>query len=161
MLLDTRAMKRTFARGVRITVVDDDRAYYAATAAAEDYESGRWQFLSTGREALRRASFHRSDLWLISIRLPDMSGFDLCEMLREKINGSAVGLVADRYHREEEVRAHCCGATLYACKSADPGWLGTYLRQLQDCLKMRAPPGEVPECSGIPPPVFPEHRRDT
>ena len=70
------------AAGIREIVIVDwscDR-YGDFVRAAQDGEVGL-HFCVDGRSAVRLARRFRADAWLISAELPDMSGFDLVDML--------------------------------------------------------------------------------
>ena len=56
---------------------------------------------------------------MIQVSLPDMSGFDLYEMLREQLADATTFMISDQYIAEDERRACSCGAALYLCKDAD------------------------------------------
>ncbi len=87
-------------------------------------------FFDERRAAVRFARSGGVDLWIIGIRLPDMSGFELFEMLREQLVGTPVFIVADQYDPEEERRVCGCGATLYMCKSTTGVLQGEALLEL-------------------------------
>ena len=57
-------------------------------------------------------------LWVINVRLPDMLGFDLLEMLRELAVAARLFAIADHYDAEDERQACRCGADLFLCKDA-------------------------------------------
>ena len=75
-------------------------------------------FLTGGRAAIQFARPSSADLWMINVRLPEMSGFDLMEIVRDRVPGVPVFLVADQYDSEEERRACRYGAALYLCKDS-------------------------------------------
>lgn len=75
-------------------------------------------FLTTGTAALRFARPHCADLWMINLSLPDMSGFELLEILRNRDVGVPVFVIADQPNPEDESRACRGGASLYLCKDA-------------------------------------------
>lgn len=77
--------------GIREIVIVDPRfdRYGDLVRAAQAGRIGL-HFCADGRSALRLARSFRADAWLVSADLPDMSGFDLVEMLR-----ADVALVAD------------------------------------------------------------------
>jgi DNA-binding response OmpR family regulator len=75
-------------------------------------------FLTNARAAVRFVKSSGIDLWIIGVRLPDMSGFELFEMLRDQLLGTPVFIVAEQYDADEERRACSCGATFYLCKGA-------------------------------------------
>jgi len=78
----------------------------------------RWHlhFFTSGHAAIRFGS--AADLWIINTQLPDMSGFDLFEVLGERAARAPTFLVGDQYRADEERRACGCGAALYLCKDA-------------------------------------------
>jgi DNA-binding response OmpR family regulator len=76
-------------------------------------------FLTSGRAAIQFARPNCADLWMVNVCLPEMSGFDLLEILRDRAAGAPVFLVADHYDSEEERRACGCGAALYLCKDSN------------------------------------------
>ncbi len=111
-----------------LVVVDPDRAGYNAIAAAAENDDTGVRFLASGQAALRLNPIAGTALWLISIELPDMTGFDLYEMLRERLEeGTAVCMVAATYRAEDELRACRAGATMYVCKPLEATWLEKWL----------------------------------
>jgi len=75
-------------------------------------------FLTSGAAAIQFAPRGHPAVWMINVRLPDMSGLDLVEMLREQEVAGRIFAVADQYDDAEEVSACCRGADLYVCKDA-------------------------------------------
>jgi DNA-binding response OmpR family regulator len=74
------------------------------------------RFLASGRELLRYWQVGTPDVFLVNLRMPDFSGFDLIEMMQPFHEGTTVCLVADRYLLEDEVRALSLGVHFYICK---------------------------------------------
>jgi len=96
-------------------------------------------FCVNGRSALRMAQRFRADVWLVAATLPDMSGFDLVEMLlpsvarataEPRLPGAAVSrdrvaaglrtavvVVAEAYSFADEERALRAGAAGYVAGS--------------------------------------------
>lgn len=106
-----------------VVVVDPEPSDYAALVPL--VETGRidLRFLLTGRSALRHAGRLDALLWMINVELPDRSGFDLFEMLADRLGDAYVILVADRYRAEDERRSLGLGATKYLCKPLDSSWI--------------------------------------
>ncbi|HZZ26410.1 MAG TPA: response regulator [Pirellulales bacterium] len=77
-----------------------------------------WQvhLLTSATAVLRLTPSKPVDLYLVNTRLPDISGFDLFEMLRDRIPTARVFIVSDTYDDDDERQACCCGAALYLCK---------------------------------------------
>jgi DNA-binding response OmpR family regulator len=124
------------AAGIREIVIVDvscDR-YGDFVRAAQDGEVGL-HFCVDGRSAVRVARRFRADAWLVSTDLPDMSGFDLLEMLsphvlqgdvdpmlagaRISLNRMGEGphagifIVSDSYRLADEQRALTSGVAGY------------------------------------------------
>jgi DNA-binding response OmpR family regulator len=101
-----------------VVVADSRPADYHNLSALAGEHGWHIHFLTNARAAV---SFGRStgvDLWMIGVRLSDMSGFELFETLRDQLLRTPVFIVADRYDPEEERRTCSLGAALYLCKSA-------------------------------------------
>lgn len=105
---------------MRILVVDDHeivREGLIATLAADP----RFEVVGaagSAAEALEQARRTLPDVALVDLRLPDISGEDLCRSLRERFPSTAV-VILTTYLSEETVRgAMNAGATAYVTKSA-------------------------------------------
>jgi CheY-like chemotaxis protein len=124
------------AAGIREIVIVDyscDR-YGDFVRAAQDGEVGL-HFCVDGRSAVRLARRFRADAWLVSAELPDMSGFDLVDMLSPHVlqgdvdpmlSGARISLdrmgeslragifiVSDTYRLADEQRALTSGVSGY------------------------------------------------
>ena len=114
---------------VSIVVVDADLADYTSLLSLQpsaDTELSIHLF-SSARTALRVLpdSIEQRlpvSLFLINTTLPDMSGFDLLQMLRSKLNFAASVLVGSQYQLEDELAARRVGSTMYVCKPLHPSW---------------------------------------
>lgn len=118
-----------------IVIVDPDCERYADYVEAAQRGDIGLHFCVDGRSAVRLARRFRADCWLIASELPDMSGFDLLEMLSPHVlqgsvdpllAGASISLnrigegmrsgvfvVADAYSMEEEQRALVSGVAGY------------------------------------------------
>ena len=116
-------------------IVDSAIHHYADFVASARQGVIGLHFCADGRAAMRMAKRFRADVWLVAGDLPDMSGFDLLDMLAEDIqqssvdplrSGSTVSLghledagksrvyvVADEYRIEDEQRALAAGVAGY------------------------------------------------
>ena len=74
----------------------------------------RWHlhFFTTGYAAIRFGS--AADLWIVNTQLPDMSGFDLFELLGERAARAPTFIVSDQYSADEE-RAPVAAERLCTC----------------------------------------------
>jgi FixJ family two-component response regulator len=113
-----------------VDIVDCDRACFDALTALVRGKGATLRYCATGREALRVAKDGRTVVWVIGVELPDMTGFDLHEMLGNRCEGAAVCMLASEYRMEDEVRAYRMGATMYACKPVEASWLKECIEQL-------------------------------
>jgi DNA-binding NarL/FixJ family response regulator len=105
---------------MRVLVVDDHeivRAGLVSTLGA-DPRLRVVGAVGTGAEALRLAPRARPDVILVDVRLPDMSGTDLCRLLIAAVPSSRV-IMLSTYLSEETVRAALdAGAAGYVTKAA-------------------------------------------
>jgi DNA-binding response OmpR family regulator len=76
-----------------------------------------------GEAALRTTQAQPSTLWMVNMRLPDMSGVSLLALVRRRFRRSSVVLVGDFYSAEDELAARAAGATAYVCKPPMAEWL--------------------------------------
>jgi DNA-binding response OmpR family regulator len=95
--------------------------------AAQDVRVNRYARYFTGEDALRAADTSPSSVWIVNVRLPDMSGITLLSLLRRRLRQCSILLVDDAYSAEDELAARSAGATAYLCKPARATWL-------KDCL---------------------------
>jgi FixJ family two-component response regulator len=73
-------------------------------------------FFRSGQEALRSAAVDKPAMWVINVRLPDMSGTDLQSILKSKGCKAPIALVGDEYSVDDEMTARCAGAEMYFAK---------------------------------------------
>ena len=106
-----------------VAVVDPDRRAYQGLVQLAHNEHVAIHWLSCGREALRLEEKIRPRLWLIGLDLPDVSCFDLLEMLRQRHDYARFCIVAGSYREEDEQRAYRAGRTTYICKPLETWWL--------------------------------------
>jgi DNA-binding NtrC family response regulator len=113
-----KAMTSLLQTQSHVVVVDSRPADYRNLPRLAGEHGWHVHFLTTARAAVRFCKSTGVDLWMIGVRLSDMSGFELFETLREQLLGTPVFIVSEKYDLEEERRACSCGAALYLCKSA-------------------------------------------
>jgi len=69
-------------------------------------------FASNVRAAL---ALQFAQTWIVHTTLPEMSGFEFCEMLLSRFPRNRIVMIDDVYQAENELRARSNGA-MYACK---------------------------------------------
>jgi response regulator RpfG family c-di-GMP phosphodiesterase len=109
-----------------ITVVDQRFEDYADLQNDMREAAIRWKFVSTGHDALHLARIQPVDLWLINIQLPDMSGLDLCSMLKNQLD-CVIYLVTDCYNEKFEREARIRGAAMFETKPVQAKWINHLL----------------------------------
>jgi DNA-binding NarL/FixJ family response regulator len=103
----------------RITIVDKDEQFVIAIAAII---RGTTQFqinrvYHDSREALRKAADDLSDIIIMDLDFPELTGEDFISKVREKIPGQSI-LVVTNFDDEHHVfRALCNGASGYLLKN--------------------------------------------
>jgi DNA-binding response OmpR family regulator len=115
-VLARRLLSRADSQSRHVAVVDPRPQDYAGLL--EDFAAAGMSchFLRLGRDALRLARGDGADLWVVHVVLPDMSGLDLCAMLRDRRPESVVYMVADEYSEADERAARTGGASLFLSK---------------------------------------------
>jgi DNA-binding NarL/FixJ family response regulator len=102
----------------RVLVVDDDQVIcdmVASTLAEHGYSARR---ASDGREALYLIGRETPDVVLLDVRLPDISGYQLCRRLREDF-GDTIGIIlisGERMESVDRVAGLLLGADDYVVK---------------------------------------------
>jgi len=110
-----------------VYIVDPRRGDYPGCSSGLERSHVDLRFFATAGAVLRATLREAPLFYLVNTRLPDMSGFELREMLGEVWRGIPGCLISDRYDVEDEVKARCSGSTLYLCKPLRDGWLDSAL----------------------------------
>jgi CheY-like chemotaxis protein len=131
-------------------VVADRRPHdYRDLAALASQHGWHVHLLTSGRATLRLADNTRVDLWMVNVQLPDMSGFDLYDMLHSNFFAERIFLVDDQYDPDRERHACGCGAALYLSK--DPRGAIDCSRLFDFLVSPRPPGGESVSSSNARP----------
>ncbi len=109
----------------KVFVVDSHPDDYQGICQRATDDGLNLQLFNSGRDALRKDPAQAPELWVVNMRLPDMSGTDLLSMLRWRYPGVPVVLVSDSYRAEDEISARCSGAELYLSKPLQSEWLAS------------------------------------
>jgi DNA-binding response OmpR family regulator len=108
-----------------IVVVDPQPDDYTVVTPWAEENNIQCDFVVSGLLALRVTRDRKPALWMVNVELPDMTGFDLLEMITDMLSGPLVVLVANEYRSEDELRSAEVGASLYISKPLERSWLET------------------------------------
>ena len=118
--LDAEVVKTPLKSGTssNILVVDDDRTVRMALVDAFTCENYEVEEASNGMQALNVCKRHMPDLVLMDAVMPELDGFDACQMIRELPHGSDIPVLMITALDDEQsiVRAFSSGATDYVSK---------------------------------------------
>ena len=118
--LDAEVVKTPLKSGTssNILVVDDDRTVRMALVDAFTCENYEVEEASNGMQALNICKRHMPDLVLMDAVMPELDGFDACQMIRELPHGSDIPVLMITALDDEQsiVRAFSSGATDYVSK---------------------------------------------
>jgi len=81
------------------------------------------------------ASPQKSDVFVIDINLPDMSGFELVEKLRKTEPTACLIILSARDRKADIVRGYDLGADIYLAKPVEPEVLLAAIRRLASRIK--------------------------
>ena len=110
-----------------VVVADSFPTDYMGLLGAASEAKVQLTFVGCGRHALQLA--RRVDVvhWLMHVELPDMTGFDLCQMVKGHWPDVTVTMVTDEYGVQAERSAYLSGASMFRCKPAEAAWLEDWL----------------------------------
>ena len=110
---------------VSMVIVDPKPSDYADLLRQCGDQGRSVFFVSSGRAALWLGSV---DAWIVYVDLPDMSGFELSEMIRSRFPNTRILLIGEDYSMEGELRARCGSGAAYTCKPFPVQWVSDWLR---------------------------------
>lgn len=85
---------------------------------------------STGEEGVDKAVDIKPDLIILDLMLPDISGFDVCEKIREhqELNDTIVVIMSAKSELDDISKGFACGADDYVLKYPSPELLKRKIR---------------------------------
>jgi len=105
-------MKKTF----EILLVEDDPAVGESLKAGLTREGFIVHWKVQGKDAIRFAQEHPTDLMILDVRLPDISGFDVCRRIREMKMRQPILMLTVRGAETDKVLGLEMGADDYITK---------------------------------------------
>jgi DNA-binding response OmpR family regulator len=133
-MMDSATSNRVWQRRASVWIADSWLRDYNRLVRSPQAGSMAIRLFATGRELLRAWRIAQPTVCFVHVRLPDLGGFDVVDMLRPFPAGTFVGMVANQYQADDEVHALSLGVHLYHCKPLDAGLL------LECCRSRRAVP---------------------
>lgn len=127
-----------------LVVVDETIGGYEAIFTDEHLLDLPHRHYTTGEEALQRVDASLATLWMVNVRLPDMSGVCLLNLLRRRRRRCPVFLIGDVYSAEDELSARAAGASAYLCKPVNAVWLRLCRQAVARAALRRGAPHSLP-----------------
>ncbi len=102
----------------KVLVVDDKEDIIIIIQSALEDQPVECLAATNGREALRMLHEHFFDLVLLDVKMPDISGFEICRMIKtnESWRGAKVIIVSASNFADDKLRAFDAGADDYISK---------------------------------------------
>ena len=114
----------------RILVVEDEAGVLLVLSDLLKTEGYEIQTARDGHDGLRRAGETRFDLLILDVMLPGLTGFQLCQAVRERGFDGAILMLTARGEVRDRVRGLGAGADDYLIKPFDPDELLARVRAL-------------------------------
>jgi DNA-binding response OmpR family regulator len=120
------------ANQARILVVDDDPVILRLIEVNLDLEGFEVVTADRGEDAIARARDSAPDLIILDLMMPEMSGWEIAERLREdeKTKGIPLVFLSARTQDEDRRRGEELGVAGYVTKPFDPAELVSTIRGL-------------------------------
>ncbi len=105
----------------RILVIDDDTTFVNLLAIRLESVGYEVEIQTDGATALQAATERQPDLVILDLRLPGMSGFDVCKELRRSFHPWEVPILMLTGVDQPlaQLRGFACGADAYLTKPCD------------------------------------------
>jgi DNA-binding response OmpR family regulator len=116
MLTDADGKRKDKMSGERILVVEDDVGVGRGLVYALEDEGFQVQWAKRGQQALEAVNAARPQIVLLDIRLPDISGFDVCKQLRTTGHKMPILMLTARDEEVDRVLGLELGADDYIVK---------------------------------------------
>jgi len=123
-------------RGARVLVVDDNPLNVDLVADNLEHEGYTVERALSGEEALSKIAKQPFDLVLLDVMMPGLSGYDVCERLKndEKTHFLPVVMITALDQREDKIRGIAAGADDFLHKPFDRDEL---LIRVKSCIRIK------------------------
>lgn len=144
-------IERVGASDTTLLAVDDDPAVLSAIGALLEPEGIRVRTLSDPRRFWDELEKARPDIVMLDVDMPDVSGIELCRVLRNDVRWSAVPVLFLTSRRDEEtVQAmFAAGADDYLLKPVIPQELVVRIRNRRDRFELYRALAERDTLTGV------------
>src|SRR5512137_1577829 len=126
--------------GLRVLVVDDERAIRRYLHAALNAQGYTVYEASSGKDALDMAVTDRPDLIILDLGLPDMDGVEVTRLLREW-SKTPIIILSVREQEADKIAALDAGADDYLTK---PFGMGELLARIRVAMRHQVPSASQP-----------------
>jgi DNA-binding NarL/FixJ family response regulator len=128
--MDRRAVGCGTSSAGEILVADADADFRALASSAFGSSGFSVREATTGEEALAAARHRRPDAIVVDVGLPQLSGYELCRVLRDELGSSVLILFVsgDRTEPRDRVAGLLVGADDYLAKPCHAGELVARVR---------------------------------
>jgi two-component system, OmpR family, KDP operon response regulator KdpE len=127
-------------KGLRILVVDDERAIRRYLHASLNAQGGLVFEAATGKEALQAAAVDRPDIVILDLGLPDIDGVEVTRQLREWTQVPII-ILSVREQERDKIAALDAGADDYLTK---PFSTGELMARIRAALRRTSHPEDEP-----------------
>jgi DNA-binding response OmpR family regulator len=118
----------------KILIIEDEKDMVNGLKDILEYEGYEVAAAETGREGLQSVSRKEPDCIILDLMLPDLSGYEVCEQIRQKYNTPILMLTA-KAQDHDKIRGFKVGADDYLTK---PFSVGELLARVMALLRRRA-----------------------
>jgi two-component system response regulator MprA len=119
-----------------ILAVDDDKSITQSWKRALAYDGYSVDVAHTGKEAFEKALARQPDLYILDVKLPGMTGFEVCKRLRASGDQTPILMITSRDAVSDRVKGLDTGADDYLVKPVELEELKARVRAL---LRRRNP----------------------
>ncbi|BCU78542.1 response regulator transcription factor [Luteolibacter sp. LG18] len=127
----------------RILLVEDEPGIAEVVSDLLQSEGHAVEVAADGREGLRMAGERAYDLLLLDVMLPGISGFELCDAVRDRGFGGGILMLTARGEVADRVQGLKTGADDYLVKPFDPDELLARIEALMRRVAKPAAAGPV------------------
>ena len=131
----------------RVLIIEDEKEIAGGLKDILEFEGYEVVTAATGKEGLQALGRKDSDCIILDLMLPDMSGYEVCEQIRQKLNTPILMLTA-KAQDHDKIRGFKVGADDYLTK---PFSVGELLARVMALLRRHTHYSQDPEVVRVGP----------